>query len=300
MTNMTNAGFEKGHELGSYRIEALIGEGGTARVYRASDLRMRRLVALKVLRRGFGDLRDTLRRFQREGQAAAAARHTNVVEVFDVGFECGFHFLALEYVHGVTLRERLDRGPVYGPVALAWAATVARAVEGAHRVGIVHRDLKPQNVMIRNDGVVKLLDFGLSKALRSQRTDETSERLTIPGTILGTLEYMSPEQSRGDVVDGRTDQFSLGSMLYEMLTGWAPFRGASFQEILTAINELEPVPVPHVPEPVSRAVARMLQKDPARRFASMSELARVLERLSMRETDGGSFDDSGAREAIVA
>ena len=213
-----------GARLGRYEVRSLLGAGAMADVYLALDLAKGGEVAVKVLAPGPG-APERLRRFKREALAASSTRHPNIVSVFEVDCQARMPFIAMEYVSGATLRERLQDGPLSPQAAADIGAQIAEGLQAAHDAGIVHRDLKPDNVMISNDGVAKILDFGLSKPILSPNLPAdaavTDEVLTLPGTILGTLDYMSPERASGYRVDFRSDQFSFGSVLYEMTTGIA-------------------------------------------------------------------------------
>ena len=268
-----------GFDYGDYHVRSLLGKGAMAEVYLATDRRNGKKVALKVLPSGFGDADARLRRFAREADAIAAMNHPNVVAIYEVGKYNRTPFIAMEYVDGPTLREVLAAGPLAPEHAFDLARQMAEGLEAAHDCGIVHRDLKPENVMISSDGEVKILDFGLSKPLSQYSADstETHEELTLPGTILGTLEYMSPEQASGEPVDERADQFAFGAILYEMLAGAGAFHRDGAARVLAAVIEGEPEPLDvDVPEALRRIVARSLHKDPEQRFETMGELLRAL------------------------
>ena len=265
-----------GFDYGDYHVRSLLGKGAMAEVYMATDRRDGKNVALP---RGFGDADARLRRFEREAEAMGLTSHPNVVAIYEVGKYNRTPFIAMEYVDGPTLREVLAAGPLAPEHAFDLARQMAEGLEAAHDCGIVHRDLKPDNVMISAHGEVKILDFGLSKPLpqRSATSSETLEELTLPGTILGTLEYMSPEQASGDPVDERTDQFAFGAILYEMLAGAGAFHRDSAARVLAAVIEGEPEPLDvDVPEALRRIVERSLRKDPEERFGTMGELLGAL------------------------
>ena len=268
-----------GFDYGDYYIQSLLGKGAMAEVYLATDRRNGKNVALKVLPRGFGNADTRLRRFEREAHAMTSTKHPNVVAIYEVGKYNRTPFIAMEYVDGPTLREVLDAGSLTPERAFDLARQMAEGLAAAHRCGIVHRDLKPENVMISSDGEVKILDFGLSKPLSQCSADsaESHEVLTLPGTILGTLEYMSPEQASGEPVDERADQFAFGAILYEMLTGTGAFHHESAARVLAAVIEGEPEPLDiDVPEALRQIVTRSLEKDPAKRFDTMEELLGAL------------------------
>jgi serine/threonine protein kinase len=265
--------------LGPYEIIEAIGRGAMGEVYRARDQRLGREVAVKVLPRAMAT--DALRvaRFEQEARAAAAVRHRNIVAVHDAGRHDGLPFLVTELLHGESLEARLARGPIPLAEALAWAVQIAGGLVAAHERGIVHRDLKPANLFLTTGGQIKILDFGVAKVIH---TGETARGFaTMPGMVLGTAGYMSPEQVRADPVDARSDQFSLGCVLYELLTGQAPFRRPTAIQTMAAVLDDEPRPLAEVDARVPRVVAsiveRCLAKDPAHRYASTRDLARDLD-----------------------
>jgi predicted Ser/Thr protein kinase len=269
--------------------------GGMGAVYRARDTRLGRTVALKVLR---SDDPELLRRLDREARAASALNHPNIVQIYDVGMaasQAGEHYVVMEYVEGETLRRRLAGGPLPIPELLDLGAQLADGLAKAHRAGIVHRDLKPENLMITPDGLLKILDFGLAKVLPAPLADLDAQQTltrhgTQAGTLLGTLEYMSPEQASGRPVDSRTDQFAAGLILGEMATGRPLFRRDTPAQVLAAVIERDPEPLRHlrpdVPPALEAIVSRCLQKDPARRFAKTDELASELATLAGRSRTG--------------
>jgi serine/threonine protein kinase len=279
-----------GTRVGPYEVVALLGVGGMAEVYRAKDPRLGREVAIKVVSEALGADGAFLERFEREAKLAASLAHPNVVALHDVGFHDGKPYFVTELLLGETLRERLAKGFVPLTTALEWAAQMAQGLAAAHERGIVHRDLKPENVFITRDGKVKLLDFGIAKLVEAAHEatphslmDETaspSGSRTGTGMVLGTPGYMSPEQVRGDPIDTRTDFFSLGVVLYEMLTRHRAFPGDTAVEAGYAILHSEPEPIPsNIPPLVGQVVNRCLEKDPARRFQSARDLAFNLELL---------------------
>jgi serine/threonine protein kinase len=259
-----------------------------AEVYRAKDTRLGRDVAIKVVSEALGADEAFLERFEREGKLAASLAHPNVVALFDVGFHDGKPYFVTELLQGESLRERLAKGPIPLATALEWAAQMAQGLAAAHERGIAHRDLKPENVFVTRDGHVKLLDFGIAKLVEAAQgaaphglmdaTVSPSGSSTGTGMVLGTPGYMSPEQVRGDPVDSRTDFFSLGAVLYEMLSGRRAFPAGPVVESGYAILHNEPEPLPsNIPPQVAQVVNRCLEKDPARRFQSARDLAFNLE-----------------------
>ncbi len=273
---------EAGTRLGSYEIVASIGAGGMGEVYRAKDLKLGRDVAIKVLPKEFASDPERLRRFEQEARAASALNHPNIITIHDIGEQDGTHYIAMELVEGKTLRQVLEDGPVPTTKMLDFASQVGQGLAKAHAAGIVHRDLKPDNLMVTNDGFVKILDFGLVK-LSSQPSNPDSQMATMSkmrtqeGVILGTVQYMSPEQAVGRTVDFRSDQFSFGSILYEIATGKRAFERESFAQTLTAIIENDPEPAtalnPNLPKHLGVILKRCLAKDPSERYESTHELA---------------------------
>ncbi len=279
-----------GTRLGPYEILAPIGAGGMGEVYRARDPRLSRELAIKVLPASFSQDPDRLKRFEQEARSASALNHPNIITIHEIGSSDGTHYLAMELIDGMSLRELLASGPLAGKKLLDVAVQVAEGLAKAHGAGIVHRDLKPENVMVTKDGFVKILDFGLAKLFVAP-TDKESGAPTVipqetqPGTVMGTVGYMSPEQASGRAVDFRSDQFALGSILYEMATSKRAFQKNTGAETLTAIIRDEPEPVaqvnPKAPAPFRWIVERCLAKDPDERYASTRDLARDLK--SVRE-----------------
>jgi serine/threonine-protein kinase len=281
--------------VGRYRIEALVGAGGMGEVYRARDTRLDRIVAIKVLGHRGANSR-ALERFEREAMATARLIHPNICRLYDVGREGDVSFLVMEYLEGETLAKRISRETIPLDEALSIAGDIARAVEAAHRVGLVHRDLKPGNVMLTAQGV-KLLDFGLVRfvdvAVDSAAHTATTSALTGDGAVIGTVQYMSPEQVHGKTADGRSDVFALGIILYELLCGESPFARSSSVAAIAAIAAEQPVPLqerrPTVPVSISKIVDQCLQKNPQFRWPDAASLADAL--------DGER--DASRRRAIV-
>src|ERR1035441_5323530 len=270
----------EGSKIGPYEVVAPLGAGGMGEVWRARDPRLGRDVALKVLPDEM--VRDTGRiaRFRAEARAASALNHPNIVTVYDIGEDAGRTYLSMELLERVNLRQLLDGGGLPLSKALQIACQIADGLAAAHARGIVHRDLKPENVMLTTDGVVKILDFGLAKAsplIGEGETTMSSAPATEAGTLLGTVGYMSPEQASGRIVDFRSDQFSFGTILYELMTGRRAWKKPTPAETLVAIMREDPPPLssaePPVPGPVRRIVERCLAKEPVDRYGSTRDLA---------------------------
>jgi serine/threonine protein kinase/Tol biopolymer transport system component len=274
-----------GDTVAHYRIEAKLGEGGMGVVYKARDSRLKRFVALKVLPPEKVTDPERKQRFIQEARSASALNHPNIVTVYDIDQSDGIDFIAMEYVEGKTLDESIGRKGLKLSEALQYAIQIADAMARAHAAGIVHRDLKPRNVMVTGDGRAKVLDFGLAKLTETAQVGPKDSTLTEKpstelGLIVGTAAYMSPEQAEGKKVDARSDIFSFGALLYEMLTGRGAFRRDSQASTLAAILHLEPAPLPAgIPQELERVVARCLRKDPARRFQHMDDVKVALEEL---------------------
>jgi len=297
----------QGYRLGPYEIAVPIGSGGMGDVYKARDTRLERDVAVKVLPTDLAASPDRRRRFEREARAASALNHPNIVAVYDIGSQDGVAFIVTELLEGQSLAERVTQGPLPVRKALECAAQTARGLEAAHGRGIVHRDLKPANLFLTSQGQIKILDFGIAKPTREDREesqrdgDETSP--TGPGLVIGTAGYMSPEQVRGEPVDGRSDQFSLGCVLYELLTGHAPFRRPTDPQTMAAVLETEPPPLTHVnvrvPRPVAWIVERCLAKDPHDRYSATADLARDLELTLSRLSEPSALVGVGDRQPTI-
>src|SRR5262245_55656743 len=276
-----------GSRIGPYEIVAPLGAGGMGEVYRVRDARLGREIALKVLPADVSGDSARRGRFEQEARAASALAHPNIVMIHDVGESDGSVWIAMELVEGRTVRELLVSGAVPIRRVLEIGSQVAEGLAAAHAAGIVHRDLKPENLIVSKDGYVKILDFGLAKLAESvpaagdAPTMAAGAAATQPGTVMGTVGYMSPEQASGQPVDFRSDQFSLGSILYEMATGERAFQRKTGVETLAAIVREEPQPIarlnPAVPAPLRWTIERCLAKEPDGRYASTKDLARDLE-----------------------
>ncbi len=277
-----------GTKLGPYEIVSLLGAGGMGEVYRARDSRLKREVAIKVLPQALSLDADRLRRFEQEALATAALNHPNILAVFDIGASDGAPYVVSELLEGETLRERLRTGPIPVRKALDCASQIAHGLAAAHEKGIIHRDLKPENLFITKDGRVKILDFGLAKLTQSEPGAHTSMPTATQGTeagiVLGTAGYMSPEQVRGKALDARSDIFSFGAILYEMLTGKRAFHGDTPADTMSAILKEDPPDLSETNRNVSPALERIVQhcleKNAEARFHSASDIAFDLEHLS--------------------
>jgi serine/threonine protein kinase/Flp pilus assembly protein TadD len=273
-----------GEQLGPYQILASLGAGGMGEVYRAQDTRLHRTVAIKILPQDKLADNDRRRRFLQEARAASALNHPHIVVLHDISSDAGVDFMVMEYVRGTTLKDRIQSGALpFGDVA-RYGSQIASALAAAHAAGIVHRDIKPANIMITPEGQIKVLDFGLAKLTQVVAGDSEADTRTIlettPGMIAGTVAYMSPEQTRAEPLDGRTDVFSLGSVLYEAATGRRPFQGPSTLAVMHAIAAEEPLAPSTVkrdlPSEFDDLIERALAKDKNHRYASAKEMANEL------------------------
>src|SRR5436305_1983027 len=294
-------GLSPGQQIGPYRIISLLASGGMGEVYLAHDNRLTRNIALKLLPIDFARDRHRVRRFVQEARAASALSHPNVCVIHEIGQTMeGRHFIAMEYIDGVTLRERISQQPFTLSETLHVAEQIAAALSAAHAGGVVHRDIKPENIMLRRDHLVKVLDFGLAKLtesesqIRNVNEAPTMAKLnTEPGTQMGTVRYMSPEQLREGTVDERTDIWSFGIVLHEMVTGFAPFEARSRNEVIAAILTREPTPLAfgdETPEDFRRIIAKALSKERQERYQSIDEMAAELKRFR-RQIQGDSTED---------
>ncbi|HTY43274.1 MAG TPA: WD40 repeat domain-containing serine/threonine protein kinase [Thermoanaerobaculia bacterium] len=277
-----------GTRLGPYEILSPLGSGGMGQVYLARDDRLAREVALKVLPEDVASDPARLKRFENEARAASALNHPNIVTIYDVGTSASIAWIAMERVDGKTLRELMARDRLPIRKLLPIAVQIAQGLARAHEAGIVHRDLKPENVMATKEGLVKILDFGVAKLAPGGPVDPGGSQApiqtaTYPGTVVGTIAYMSPEQAAGQAIDFRSDQFSFGAVLYEMTTGTRAFQGNSAVDTLAAVLREDPPPIealsPEAPAPLRWIIERCLSKEPGRRYASTHDLARDLETL---------------------
>jgi serine/threonine protein kinase/Tfp pilus assembly protein PilF len=283
-----------GTRLGRYEIRAKIGEGGMGEVYLAQDTRLDRKVALKILPAAVASDRGRMHRFVQEAKAASGLNHPNIITIYEIDEADSRHFIAMEFVEGETLRERMDAGPLKLSETVKIATQTASALAAAHAAGIVHRDIKPDNIMIRRDGIIKVLDFGLAKLverLPSEFVDSEAPTSipmkSEPGSVIGTAIYMSPEQARGVAVDSRTDIFSLGVVIYELVARCLPFKGTDTIEIFASIlSDKEPLPIaryaPDAPPELERIVEKSLAKQLDERYQSAQELVIDLRRLKKR------------------
>jgi len=275
-------GVRENRQFGPYRIQQHLGSGGMGDVYLAIDTRLGRQVALKFLPAELTSEEEMLQRFQEEARTASALNHPNILTIYDIGEIEGDHFIASEYIDGITLRAALNRGAIELARTVEIVTQVASALAQAHSAGIIHRDLKPGNIMIRQDGYVKVIDFGLAKLVEVPVHGTSRGSWTQPGSILGTVHYMSPEQARGDETDRRSDLWSLGVILYEMVAHKRPFEGQTDSHVIVAILD-QPVPplpeTPGVPAELSQIIYRALEKDPGKRYQSAGEMCTDLRRL---------------------
>lgn len=301
-------------KISHYKIIEKLGAGGMGVVYLAEDMRLGRKVAIKVLNQELTTNKDRLNRFEQEASAASNLNHPNILTIHEVGSEDGHHYIATEYIDGVTLRRKIAGTQLETPVVLDIAVQVASALEEAHAAGIVHRDIKPDNVMIRRNGYVKVLDFGLAKLTetvdRSPSDGEASTRVLVQtdaGVVMGTSHYMSPEQARGKPVDTRSDIWSLGVVIYEMVAGRTPFEGETSTDVIVAITQKEPPPLArfaaNLPAELDWIVMKALRKDRDERYQTIKEFLTDLRRLKQRlefevELERTSTHSSSVRSRI--
>ncbi len=283
-----------GKTINHYKIELLLGQGGMGEVYLSEDIKLRRKVALKILPRQFSADLERKKRFEKEARAVSALNHPNIITIYEIGEAEDFSFIATEFIDGPTLRRRIAEGPLPWPEAVKIAIQIAGALDSAHSAGIIHRDIKPANIMLRRDGIVKVLDFGLAKLTAPDSGDFESRELTLPHRVMGTPNYMSPEQALGETIDSRTDIYSFGVVLYEMLTGELPSGRASDEEVTKPVISTTHPSVRDsndgIPAPLDQIVRHALQKDRNVRYQSFAELRADLKNLLLdSKTDGYEY-----------
>ena len=293
-----------GREIGPYRIVERLGAGGMAEVYLAEDTRLNRLVALKLLPAYFASDNARLRRFQSEARAASALNHPNILTIHEVGEDDGVYFIATEFIDGQTIRELIKSETLSLEEILDSVEQVASALSVAHAAGIVHRDIKPENIMRRPDGLVKILDFGIAKLIEPETPERLNETTgfrthTEAGLVMGTVNYMSPEQARGLPVDERSDIWSLGVVLYEMLTGRLPFSGATRMDTLVAVLDRKPVPLSETPNNaevlLQPIVDKCLSKDTTERYSTADQMAAELKQAREQLKTGSPLAAAATR-----
>lgn len=292
-----------GTRLGRYEIRSLLGEGGMGEVYLAHDTRLLRPVALKLLASESGLTKQMLLRFEQEALAVSALNHPNILTIYEIGEAEGLQFIATEFIDGVTLREHLSAAQMELREILDTAVQVASALAAAHQAGIVHRDIKPENIMVRQDGYIKVLDFGLAKLTEVESDPEAKTMPVVntePGVVMGTLKHMSPEQARGLEVDERSDLWGLGVLLFEMVTGKRPFDGLTKSDVIASILKTEPLPLsrftPGVPTELQRIVRKTLRKERQERYQTAKDLVLDLKNLRSAIESGVETGSLGQQE----
>src|SRR5271170_5970074 len=278
-----------GTKLGPYEIQSSLGAGGMGEVYRARDTRLDRTVAIKILPAHLSSDPGARQRFEREARTISSLNHPHICQLYDIGAQDGASFLVMEFLEGETLAERLHKGPLQLEQCLKIAIELSEGLEKAHRSGIIHRDLKPANIFLTQDGHAKLLDFGLAKAIsqatgsgpEETRAVEEDMNLTSPGSAVGTVAYMSPEQARGEALTERSDLFSLGIVIYEMVSGQRPFVGSTTAVIFDSILNRQPEPLfqvtPNLPIAFGDMLARLMSKSSRERYQSAREVIETLQ-----------------------
>src|SRR5262245_10394898 len=300
---------DAGTKLGRYEIRSQLGKGGMGEVYLAQDTKLDRKVALKVLPRALAEDKDRMSRFVLEAKLASALNHPNIITIHEIGEIDGVHFIATEYIEGETLTSQLQKESLSLKSTLEIALQVASALDAAHSAGIVHRDIKPDNIMIRQDGIAKVLDFGLVKLTATEvsavdtEADTKLDVKTSMGVIMGTVAYMSPEQARGQDTDARTDIWSLGCVLYQMLTHQQPFQGETMVDVWANIIHEEPPSIlahrSDTPAELERIIAKTVRKDRDERYQSAKELFNDLQQLQTRLLVESEIIRSGSGERIA-
>jgi eukaryotic-like serine/threonine-protein kinase len=301
-------GLRIGTQLGPYEILSAIGAGGMGEVYRARDTRLNRIVAVKIVPDRLSDRAELRERFEREARTIASLNHPHICTLYDIGNQGGTDFLIMEYLEGETLAERLKKGPLPLAQVLQYAIEIADALDKAHRKGVTHRDLKPGNIMLTKSGA-KLLDFGLAKLRQDaapgsplSQLPTANEGITAQGTILGTLQYMAPEQLEGKEADARTDIFAFGVVVYEMATGKKAFEGKSQASLIAKILETDPPPMvslqPMTPPTLDHVVRTCLAKDPESRWQTAGDLCRELKWIATSSSQAAVSAPAVARRKV--
>lgn len=295
--------------INHYRVLEKLGEGGMGEVFLAEDTRLGRKVALKVLPASFSQDKERLARFQQEARAASALNHPNILTVYEIGVGESGHYIATEFIQGETLRKRLSSGKLDLSLVFDIAIQVANGLVAAHEAGIMHRDIKPENIMLRRDGYAKILDFGLAKPTpgmsgRATESATIASLDTTPGIVMGTVKYMSPEQARGLALDARSDIFSLGVVLYEMVTGRVPFEGPTSTDTIATILHRDPPPLarfsPDTPAELERILTKALAKDREERYQTARDFVIDLKGLKQRLEIDAEIQRTGGVMTVVS